>query len=604
MPPAPRRRCHSTIHPTAVATPTPTPPTQQQQQSDTFTEEEWKSFSSSYTSQYKEHALFLDHSAVIEGAIPPQLQGTLLRNGPALYEIGGRRIPQPFDGDGMVAAFGFPGDGRPPFVANRFVRSADFLAEQEAGKMLFRGAFSVGNPSGSKGLYNPFDLSVKKVANTGVVYWAKHLLALYERDLPYHMSTPELRTAGQTTLGGEIDGPYFGAHYRIDPGTNRLVGFHSREAGLDNHLTVWEFDSEQGRQVHKTEITVPNAAFGFFHDFVITPRHYIFIENPIRLDLGKMLTKYMFGRACIAECLVFDASKKTKIHVIARPSSDAVQAPARHAVYTTPLPFFSFHHVNAYENSGDGSIVLDTIAMTEGMDFGAANLDVGAAYFSNNSGRGSLTRLKITPWKDGAKEEGREGERAVEMTKLLSRAVEFPCVHPRVVGRPHSHVYMVGSRINSYSAWGPPQGISKATTVRQEGSGGSDLVEEIFYTPGPGKWVGEPMFVPKNNSSAEKEDEEDDGWVLTVVFDSTSGAGAGAGAQSDKTSELVILNAKDLSVAASVQLPFFLPAGLHGSWTQTYLGPDGVDADAVASWQPKEYDIRHGAAKYSSDDNE
>jgi len=80
--------------------------------------------------------------------------------------------------------------------------------------MLYRGAFSVGNPAGGW-LYNPFDLSIKKVANTGVVRWASRLLALYERDLPYQLTTPDLRTVGPTDCDGAIDGPFFAAHYRI-----------------------------------------------------------------------------------------------------------------------------------------------------------------------------------------------------------------------------------------------------------------------------------------------------------------------------------------------------------------------------------------------------
>ena len=34
--------------------------------------------------------------------IPPELEGTLLRNGPGLLEIGGKPLSQPLDGDGMV----------------------------------------------------------------------------------------------------------------------------------------------------------------------------------------------------------------------------------------------------------------------------------------------------------------------------------------------------------------------------------------------------------------------------------------------------------------------------------------------------------------------
>ena len=41
------------------------------------------------------------------GTIPEDLEGTLLRNGPGLFEIGGIAVSQPFDGDGMVRSLGF-----------------------------------------------------------------------------------------------------------------------------------------------------------------------------------------------------------------------------------------------------------------------------------------------------------------------------------------------------------------------------------------------------------------------------------------------------------------------------------------------------------------
>ena len=40
--------------------------------------------------------------ATFAGTIPAELEGTLLRNGPGLLEIGGTALPQPLDGDGMV----------------------------------------------------------------------------------------------------------------------------------------------------------------------------------------------------------------------------------------------------------------------------------------------------------------------------------------------------------------------------------------------------------------------------------------------------------------------------------------------------------------------
>lgn len=114
---------------------------------------------------------------MVEGSIPPELEGTLLRNGPGLFEVGGNKVravaavgarragrarrarlsfaqpcppvasrkppsvclpafppntaaqvPQPFDGDGMLALFAFRG-GR-AFYSHRYVRTEGFLKEQ------------------------------------------------------------------------------------------------------------------------------------------------------------------------------------------------------------------------------------------------------------------------------------------------------------------------------------------------------------------------------------------------------------------------------------------------------------------------------------------
>ncbi len=45
--------------------------------------------------------------------------------------------------------------------------------------MLYRGAFSAGNPSGG-GFFNPLDLRIKSIANTNVVHWGGRTLALHE----------------------------------------------------------------------------------------------------------------------------------------------------------------------------------------------------------------------------------------------------------------------------------------------------------------------------------------------------------------------------------------------------------------------------------------
>ena len=76
-------------------------------------------------------------------------------------------------------------DGELTFKHN-FVGTKGFTDEQAARKMLYKGAFAIGNPKGDA-FYNPLDFDVKNVANTGVVDWAGELYALWEGGKPHKM---------------------------------------------------------------------------------------------------------------------------------------------------------------------------------------------------------------------------------------------------------------------------------------------------------------------------------------------------------------------------------------------------------------------------------
>ena len=60
------------------------------------------------------------------------------------------------------------------------MRTDAFVEEQTHGRALYRGAFSVGDPSGGGRLFNPLNLAVKAIANTGVLRWAGRTFALHE----------------------------------------------------------------------------------------------------------------------------------------------------------------------------------------------------------------------------------------------------------------------------------------------------------------------------------------------------------------------------------------------------------------------------------------
>ena len=69
----------------------------------------------------------------VDGRLPPWLSGVLMRNGPALFEVGSARFNHWFDGLAMLHAFAF-GRGRVSY-ANRFLRSSAYRAWKRDGRI-------------------------------------------------------------------------------------------------------------------------------------------------------------------------------------------------------------------------------------------------------------------------------------------------------------------------------------------------------------------------------------------------------------------------------------------------------------------------------------
>jgi 9-cis-epoxycarotenoid dioxygenase len=82
---------------------------------------------------------------------------------------------------------------------------------------------------------------------------------------------------------------------------------------------------------------------------------------------------------------------------------------------------------------------------------------------------------------------------------------------------------------------------------------------------GEGRFGGEPCFVPMDPAAAHPRG-EDDGYVLTFVHDERAG-----------TSELLVVNAADMRLEATVQLPSRVPFGFHG----TFITGQELEAQAA-----------------------
>jgi all-trans-8'-apo-beta-carotenal 15,15'-oxygenase len=452
----------------------------------------------------------------IEGEIPPELVGTLFRNGPGLLDIGGVQLQHPFDGDGMISAITFK-EGK-AYYRNRFIQTQGYVEEQAAGKPVYRGVFGTQKPGGW--LANAFDLRIKNIANTNIIYWGGKLLALWEAAEPHRLDPKTLETMGIDYLDGLLKpGDAFAAHPWIDPscqfdeGNPCLVNF-AIKPGLSSTINIFEF-SPSGILLRHHAHSVPG--FAFIHDFAITPNYCIFFQNPVTFNP----IPFALGLKGAGECVQFQPKQPTKIIVIPR------KPPYKGIKVVETQAGFVFHHANAFEKD-DKTICLDSICYEE-----LSQVDTGKNFKEidfDSLKPGQLWRFEIDL-----------EDETVQQEVIESRCCEFPTLHPDDVGRDYRYLYLGAAHNPTGNA--PLQAILKLDLATGE--------RKLWSAANRG-YVSEPVFVPKPAAQG-----KDEGWVLSVVYDA-----------SQHRSDVVILDGQTLEVIARLHLKHHIPYGLHGSWTE------------------------------------
>lgn len=463
--------------------------------------------------------------------LPSDLKGTFFRNGPAKFKVGKDQIMHPFDGDGMVAAMTFDGAGRMHF-RNRFVRTPGFVEELKAGKMLYRGQFS---PKAGGWLANAFDMRVKNLANTNVMFWGGRLLALWEGGKPTELDPLSLATVCESSLAGALHKEdSFTAHPRYDAATGRMVAFQYRPEPMKDitKISFWEFENNSFSLHRRVDQELPG--FGFYHDCLVTKHYYILSRAPVTLN-GAEALKGLLGFKSMGESISFDASKPGQLALIPRDGSPMklIDVDAH----------FCFHFANGFEREYDGHLILDIVRVPD-FFLGEASADPKPVWETADMEalpESKLYRYDVNP------QSGKWTK-----TKLCDRHMDFPSVNRRVSCLEHRYTF--GATSPFPEGAGPLQGVLKVD-LAPEGGPASD-----HWLPEPHEFLGEPVFCPK--ATAGPGSAEDDGYVLSTLMNGKT-----------QRSELVVLDAQKISQGPICRLPLktFLPHGLHGTYVPGYV---------------------------------
>jgi carotenoid cleavage dioxygenase-like enzyme len=323
----------------------------------------------------------------VEGAIPPELNGWYLRNGP-----NPRHATQHwFTGDGMVHGVRLE-NGRAAWYRNRWVRTDSF-----------DNPFPLYNADGSRNLH-------ASRANTHVIRHAGKTLALVESSLPYEISN-ELETLGAYDFGGQLVDSMT-AHPKICPITGELH-FFGYGSLTSPYVSYYRADASGSLTVSRG-VEVPGLTM--MHDFALTAKHVIFMDLPIvfNLDIAVNSNGDMPFR--------WDDSYGARLGVLRRDD------PYGAIRWFDIDPCYVFHVANAYDIGN--SIVLQAVRYPE--------LWRNNEQWQSNGGFGAngvMWRWTVDLQRG-----------TVEECQLDDRTVEFPRIDDRLAGLPARYAITVGSQ--------------------------------------------------------------------------------------------------------------------------------------------------------------
>jgi beta,beta-carotene 9',10'-dioxygenase len=449
----------------------------------------------------------------VRGELPRWLQGSLLRTGPAKFEVAEQRLEHWFDGLAMLHRFTIA-DGHVSY-GNRFLESRDYRATREQGRLVYS-EFAT-DPCRSlfkriQTLFSPGS-ALTDNANINVARLGERFIAMTETPLPVQFDPHTLQAAGvhPFTAPGQLST----AHPHMDRASGAMLNYAAK-LGPRSSYRFFEVPATPGgdaRVKPKVLASVPVSEPAYMHSFGLTERWFVlaefpFVVNPLALALS--------GRPYI-ENYRWKPEQGTRFTLVDRVTGAVT------AGFETDA-CFGFHHVNAYEDGGE--VVVDMCTVPD------ASI-IEDLYLERLRSGHPIAAPQLTRFRLGLADRSVVGER------IGGEGIELPRInYGRCNGRPYRYTW--GNDL------GPSGWFEKIVKI-DVADGSARAFSE------PGCYPGEPVFVARPEA-----EHEDDGVLLSVVLDARS-----------ETSFLLVLDAGDLGELARAEVPHHIPFGFHGQFART-----------------------------------
>jgi carotenoid cleavage dioxygenase-like enzyme len=284
---------------------------------------------------------------------------------------------------------------------------------------------------------------------------------------------------------------------------------------------------------------LPLPELHYLHSFSVTEHYAIVLLWPATVDVDALLNS-----AVILEGMRWNGSSTTRVLVF-NLLTGAVE------LDTPTEPFFAYHHINAWEEgqastSPDSSVTHLHVDVTHFADIATMwfwllpNIS-NATYRDLYPDPTFVRRLTL---RLGSNASVVFQDVRVHVGGLSTSGPELPRInYERYNGRPYCFVYGYSGH-----AMGSPRWSDAAVVKVDLCKGSAQAPAQAFFQPG--LYPSEPVFVGRPNATA-----EDDGVLLVDAFDSLL-----------NTTQLVVLDARDLNVLAVLVSPLFMPWPLHAQF--------------------------------------
>ncbi|XP_016777475.3 carotenoid-cleaving dioxygenase, mitochondrial isoform X3 [Pan troglodytes] len=315
-----------------------------------------------------------------------------------------------------------------------------------------------------------------------------------------------------------------------------------------------------GETIHGAQVICSIASTekgkpSYYHSFGMTRNYIIFIEQPLKMNLWKIATSKIRGKA-FSDGISWEPQCNTRFHVVEKRTGQLL--PGRY--YSKP--FVTFHQINAFEDQG--CVIIDLCCQDNGRTLEVYQLQnlrkAGEGLDQvHNSASKSFPRRFVLPLNVSLN--APEGDNLSPLSYTSASAVkqadgtiwcshenlhqedlekeggiEFPQIYyDRFSGKKYHFFYGCGFRHLVGDSLIKVDVVNKTLKVWRE---------DGFYPS-------EPVFVPAPGTN-----EEDGGVILSVVITPNQ----------NESNFLLVLDAKNFEELGRAEVPVQMPYGFHGTF--------------------------------------